>query len=102
MDNVEANDTQETTEAAPEAAPEIAADTGETSIRDAVEGVVAEVAAKEGGEVQPGGEDKAPAPAYTPNLNFKVHDEEKKFDDWMTPVITSKEQEDKVHRSSTL
>lgn len=36
------------------------------------------------------------APAYEPNLSFKVYDQEKKFDDWVKPLITSPEMEKKV------
>lgn len=35
-------------------------------------------------------------PQYTPNLTYRVHDEEKKFDDFLAQVIKDKETEEKV------
>jgi hypothetical protein len=36
----------------------------------------------------------APQEAYTPNLTYKVYDEEREIDDWAKPLINSKETEE--------
>lgn len=77
---------------------ELNSEVAETTSTEAVETGPVDIAApkEEGLEVGNAEEAVTPAdPEYVPNLKFKAFDEEKEFDEWVKPLIKSKEEEEK-------
>lgn len=70
---------------APESVEEQPVNTGAEQASEAPVNTEAEPTEAGEGEIQ-----------YAPNLSYNVRGEEKQFDEWLAPVITSKEQEDAI------
>lgn len=59
--------------------------------------ITQETSTEEGGEEESGGTGTETAqPDWAPTYKFKVHEEEKEFDDFLKPLVKSKEDEEKI------
>lgn len=74
--------------------------TAQTGSEDSGQNVPRETTGDDSGESGTEGEGQADQttgePDWQPSYKFKVHDEERDFDDWLKPVVRTKEDEDKI------